>query len=171
MAIQNGEFREDLYYRLAVFPLELPPLRERSDDITRLAEEFSIRFAQQIGKTIAPLADGDTARLLAYSWPGNVRELQNVIERAVITSTNGMLNLNRALPESKLNTDPERHEHGHHIHTIEELQDIERKNMILALESVNWKVSGDTGAARLLGVNPSTLNSRMKALGIKRPPG
>lgn len=168
-AIQNGEFREDLYYRLAVFPLELPPLRERGNDIIRIAEEFSVRFAQQIGKAIDPLTDGDADRLLAYSWPGNVRELQNVIERAVITSTNGMLNLNRALPESEAADEMEGHKQERSIHTMEELQAIERRNMVLALESTNWKVSGDAGAAVLLGVNPSTLNSRMKALGIKRP--
>ena len=168
-AIQNGEFREDLYYRLAVFPLELPPLRERGNDIVRLASDFSSRHAQRIGKTIADLTDADIDRLMAYSWPGNVRELQNVIERALITSVNGSLNLDRALPESKGHITPDIHTGEIRIRTAVELQQIERENIMLALDSTNWKVAGDAGAARLLGVNASTLNSRMKALGIKRP--
>ena len=168
-AIQNGEFREDLYYRLAVFPLELPPLRERGEDIVRLATEFSRRHAQRIGKDIQAMSEADKSRLASYTWPGNVRELQNVIERAVITSINGTLNLDRALPESKIHTAPKIQSDNKQILTVDELHRIERENIIHALQSTNWKVAGDKGAAKLLGVNASTLNSRIKALGIRRP--
>ena len=99
-SVREGKFREDLFYRLNVFPLRVPPLRERGDDVVRLASAFARRFAAKMGRTIAPLT-ADCARLLtSYSWPGNVRELQNVIERAVITATDGRLNLDRALPEA-----------------------------------------------------------------------
>ncbi|HSF66860.1 MAG TPA: sigma 54-interacting transcriptional regulator, partial [Nitrospiraceae bacterium] len=98
-SVREGKFREDLFYRLNVFPLRLPPLRERGDDVVRLASVFAQRFAGRMGRTIAPLTADSAHRLKNYSWPGNVRELQNVIERAVITATNGRLNLDRSLPE------------------------------------------------------------------------
>ena len=96
----RGTFREDLFYRLNVFPLRLPPLRERGDDVVRLASAFTRRFAAKMGRTIAPLTADSERLLTSYSWPGNVRELQNVIERAVITAIDGRLNLERALPEA-----------------------------------------------------------------------
>ena len=99
-SVREGQFREDLFYRLNVFPLRLPPLRERGDDVVRLASAFARRFATKMGRTIAPLTADYARRLKGYSWPGNVRELQNVIERAVITATDGQLNLDRALPEA-----------------------------------------------------------------------
>jgi formate hydrogenlyase transcriptional activator len=168
-AIKNGKFREDLYYRLAVFPIEMPPLREREDDIVALASEFSQRHAQRIGKRIAPLSGADARRLTTYPWPGNVRELQNVIERAVITSVDGSMNLDRALPESVTRESLRSQTTHPQVRTAYEVQEIERENIILALTASNWKVAGDKGAAKLLGVNASTLSSRMKALGIKRP--
>ncbi len=168
-AIQNGEFREDLYYRLAVFPLEMPPLRERGEDIVRLATAFCTRYAQSIGKEIGPISEGDKRRLRAYAWPGNVRELQNVVERAVITSNDGVLNLNRALPESSGSGSMHVETGTTHVRTADEIQEIERNNIFLALESSGWKVAGKNGAATLLGVHASTLSSRMKSLGIKRP--
>jgi PAS domain S-box-containing protein len=171
--VQEGKFREDLYYRLNVFPINVPPLRERSDDVALLASAFTEKFAKRMGRPIAQLSPEDIQRLKVYDWPGNIRELQNVIERAVITSRDGRLNLDRALPETAKTavigipdspeTSPER------IRTAQELQEIERKNIILALDAAGWKVSGEKGAAKLLGVPPSTLSSRMKALSIKRP--
>ena len=168
-AVQSGEFREDLYYRLAVFPIEMPPLRERDGDIVRLATAFAMRHAHRISKAIDALSDSDARRLMNYSWPGNVRELQNVIERAVITSVGGRLNFDRALPESKAAVSRVDQTPVRQVRTAHEMQQVERENIILALQSSDWKVAGDQGAAKLLGVNASTLSSRIKSLGIKRP--
>ena len=171
-AVQEGKFRQDLYYRLNVFPIHVPPLRERGDDVARLAAAFAQRFASQLGRTIVPLTSDCVRRLQAYAWPGNVRELQNVIERAVITASNGRLNLDRALPEappSPLAATEAATVASGAIQTATELEQLERANIIRALQSADWKVSGDKGAARLLGMNASTLSSRMKALGIAKP--
>ena len=170
-AVKQGTFREDLYYRLNVFPVRLPPLRERGDDVVRLASAFAQRFAAKMGRTLAPLATDDARRLQAYSWPGNVRELQNVIERAVITSTDGRLNLARALPEpttpASLASGTSEPTSGT-IRTAKELEELERNNILRALDAAKWKVSGEQGAAKLLGLNASTLSSRMKALKIQK---
>jgi PAS domain S-box-containing protein len=169
---QEGKFREDLYYRLNVFPIHLPPLRERGEDVVMLANSFVQHFAQRMGRSVAPLTPDSLKRLTAYHWPGNVRELQNVIERAVITAQNGQLNLDRAFPDvdEKLSSPLEsvKQEAGPCIRTIREVEDFERQNLLLALEQSGWKVSGEKGAAKLLGINSSTLASRMKALGITR---
>jgi PAS domain S-box-containing protein len=173
-ARKSGTFREDLYYRLNVFPIRVPPLRERGDDVVLLAAACARRFAERLGRRLEPLTDADRRRLKAYPWPGNVRELQNVIERAVITARDGRLNLEQALPEAF---------HGatatgaggaagteEAIYTIREMEQLERANLVRALEACNWKVAGPQGAARRLGMKSSTLSSRMKALGVKRPP-
>ncbi|MDH4084766.1 MAG: Fis family transcriptional regulator, partial [Nitrospira sp.] len=124
-------------------------------------------------RSIAPLTEDGARRLKAYSWPGNVRELQNVIERAVITSTDGRLNFERALPEP---TAPASLVNGTSepatgtIRTAKELEELERNNILRALDAAKWKVSGEHGAAKLLGLNASTLSSRMKALKIHKPP-
>ena len=169
-SVAEGKFREDLYYRLSVFPITLPPLRERGDDLVLLAGEFARQFAGRMGRALAPLSAAMAARLRAYSWPGNVRELQNVIERAVITARDGQLNLDRALPAVDL---PEvvvpAATDAVALLTVEDLARLERENLLRALERTGWQVAGDTGAARLLGVAPSTLTSRMKALGVRRP--
>ena len=171
-AVKQGTFREDLYYRLNVFPVRLPPLRDRGDDVVRLASAFAQQFAAKMGRTLGPLATDDARRLQAYSWPGNVRELQNVIERAVITSTDGRLNLERALPEptvpAPLASGTSEPPTGT-IRTAKELEELERTNILRALEATKWKVSGELGAAKLLGLNASTLSSRMKALKIHKP--
>jgi transcriptional regulator with GAF, ATPase, and Fis domain len=174
--IREGRFREDLYYRLNVFPISVPPLRERGEDVVILASEFAARFAQRMGKRIEPLSHEIKRRLKAYSWPGNVRELQNVIERAVITSRNGSINLDRALPEIAQEVAHETvsamdgaMQPPMRILPISELQQLERENILRALESSNWRVAGKDGAAIMLGINPSTLNSRIRALGIQRP--
>jgi PAS domain S-box-containing protein len=168
--VAEGRFREDLYYRLAVFPIRLPPLRERDDDVVLLASELAARFGRDMGREIAPLDEAAKQRLRAYPWPGNVRELQNVIERAVITAEGGRLNLDRALPEAGAAVRSiERPRDDERILTVGELQELERANVVRALEACDWKVSGRDGAAAKLGMNPSTLTSRIKALGIRRP--
>jgi PAS domain S-box-containing protein len=168
-AVAEGKFREDLYYRLSVFPLTLPALRERGDDIVLLAEEFARQFARRMGRRVEPLSAAMAARLRAYDWPGNVRELQNVIERAVIMGRDGRLNLERALPAA---SEPEPREASFsgaaELLTSGDLERLERANLRRALETAGWKVAGEAGAARLLGVAPSTLTSRMKALGVRR---
>ena len=170
-ATKEGKFREDLYYRLNVFPIELPPLRERGDDISLLASTFANKFAQRMGRLIEPLSEACMGRLRAYGWPGNVRELQNVIERAVITSRDGRLNLDRALPESGKVTATEAvstEDTANRVRTAKEFEELERANVIAALEATSWRVAGNGGAAQLLGMKPTTLSSRMKALGIER---
>jgi PAS domain S-box-containing protein len=172
-AVREGKFREDLYYRLNVFPIFVPPLRERGEDIVLLASTFVKRFAQRMGRAITPVSPEDIRRLQGYSWPGNVRELQNLIERAVITARGGRMNLDRALPETSGPTaaeTPDSPEHpAERIWTAKEVDGLERQNIVRALEASGWRVAGERGAARLLGMNASTLASRMKALGIKRP--
>ena len=171
-ATQEGKFREDLYYRLNVFPIEVPPLRERGDDIGLLASTFANKFSKRMGRSIELLSEDCARRLKAYSWPGNVRELQNVIERAVITARDGRLNLDRALPESSKEMIAEAAlsaETSKRVRTAKELEELERANVVAALEATGWRVAGETGAAQLLGMKPTTLSSRIKALGIERP--
>jgi PAS domain S-box-containing protein len=170
--VRRGAFREDLYYRLNVFPIQLPPLRDRGDDIVLLADAFAERCARRLGRPGAPLSEDDRRRLLAYEWPGNVRELANVIERAILTGRDGCLNLDRALPDTGARLRPERAPSASGaapVRTARELEELERANLLRALEATAWKVAGADGAAALLGLSPSTLNSRMKALGLKRP--
>jgi PAS domain S-box-containing protein len=170
-ATRQGKFREDLYYRLNVFPIELPPLRERGDDIGLLAANFAAKFSHRIGRSIDSLSEDCIRRLKAYSWPGNVRELQNVIERAVITARDGRLNLDRALPEIAGEMIAEvalSAETPKRVRTAKELEELERANLLAALEATGWRVAGENGAAQLLGMKPTTLSSRMKALAIER---
>jgi PAS domain S-box-containing protein len=180
--VEAGAFRRDLLYRLNVFPIHAPPLRERGDDVVLLAEAFARRLAAERGRSVRPLAESARARLKAYGWPGNVRELENVIERAFITSTDGRtLNLERALPEAGGRTEPqgaggaaarlgaEPAGGGSRVFTAKEMEELERTNLIRALERSAWKVSGAGGAAEALGLSPSTLASRMKSLGVARP--
>jgi PAS domain S-box-containing protein len=165
---REGAFRTDLLYRLNVFPLHLPPLRERGEDVVLLAETFARGFATKRGQKAAALSPDDKARLRRYDWPGNVRELQNVIERALITSKDGRtLNLDRALPEAAAPVAAPAPDGR--VLTVTEIEDLERKNIARALETAGWRVSGAGGAARLLGLNPNTLASRMKKLGIRKP--
>ena len=172
--LRAGQFREDLFYRLNVYPIKLPPLRERPDDIGMLATAFARNFARRMGRRLVPLSDDCVRRLQAYNWPGNVRELQNIIERAVITSRDGHLNLDRALPESvnaaaaALGPVVADKPTAQHVRTAKELEELERSNIIAALKAAEWRVAGEKGAAQLLGVKPTTLSSRMKALNIER---
>jgi transcriptional regulator with GAF, ATPase, and Fis domain len=172
-AVQRGEFREDLYYRLNVFSIQIPPLRERGADIVILAERFIAAAERRIGRRLAPLTSASRERLLRYPWPGNVRELQNVIERAAITAVDGRLNFERALPvqehaapSRKRAAEPEPTDDR--VLTEAELRVLERDNIARALARTEGKVSGSGGAAQMLGMNPSTLASRIRALGLAR---
>jgi PAS domain S-box-containing protein len=169
-AVHEGRFREDLYYRLNVVPIEVPPLRERGDDVGILAAAFAARVAKRVGRRVEPLSADDVARLRAYAWPGNVRELQNVIERAVITSADGRLDLARFLPMHTSSAAPpaatDRARGA--IRTVRDLEALERESIAAALAAAGGRVAGAHGAAERLGTKPSTLRSRMKALGIDR---
>ncbi|MBM9604446.1 sigma-54 interaction domain-containing protein [Desulfopila inferna] len=173
LAVRQATFRTDLYYRLNVFPVTIPPLRMRTDDIGPLAAHFVEKYAALMAKHIIPIPAGLVERLKQYDWPGNVRELQNVIERGVITARHGLLNLDYALPQTIAGVDSVRSESlpssEGKIMPMSEFQQLERKNLMLALQQTQWRVAGKDGAARLLGLPPSTLQSRMKALGIRRP--
>ena len=169
--VGKGAFREDLFYRLNVFPIHIPPLRERGEDVVLLANSFVQHFSQRMGRPTVPLSPEAIRRLTGYHWPGNVRELQNVIERAVITTKTGQLNLDRALSDNEETPSSSTRDAApapSTIQTIQELQQLERQNILLALKQTQGKVSGEKGAAKLLGINSSTLTSRMKALGISR---
>jgi transcriptional regulator with GAF, ATPase, and Fis domain len=169
---REGKFREDLFYRLNVFPLRVPPLRERGGDVALLARAFAERFARRMGRRIELLHPDDFRRLQDYPWPGNVRELQNVIERAIIFSSGTRLDLNRAMPETATPAPPPvaRNDGGEErILNAKELESLERVNIERALSACGGKIAGENGAACRLGLPPSTLTSRMKALGIQRP--
>jgi PAS domain S-box-containing protein len=171
--VRDGTFREDLYYRLNVFPIRLPPLRDRGDDVAELARAFMDRFCRRMSKKLAPLSESTLSRLSTYSWPGNVRELASVMERGVILSTDGIFDVERALLDTapRASAPPSSPaEIGARVLSVLELEAFERANMLRALDASGWKVAGEQGAASLLGMNPSTLNSRMRALDIRRPP-
>ncbi len=168
-AVRDGGFREDLYYRLNVVPIEVPPLRQRADDVVVLAAAFAARVGKRMGRRVEPLSADDIGRLQAYAWPGNVRELQNVIERAVITSADGRLDLARFLETGPAAARPATTDRARPaIRTVLDLEQIERESIVAALEAAGWRVAGSNGAAERLGTKPSTLRSRMKALGIGR---
>ena len=172
-AVQQGTFRTDLYYRLNVFPITIPPLRERKGDIILLANHFVGKYASRMGKKIAPISAEIEEYLNSYFWPGNVRELQNVIERGVITARDGRLNLQYAFPAKEPALQDKAVECSiaplGNILTTREMRRIERDNLLRALDQAHWRVAGEHGAARLLDMPASTLQSRMKALAIKRP--
>lgn len=168
---EAGRFRQDLYYRLSVFPVESPSLRKRKEDIPLLADHFLQLASRRIGRTKAPLTMAAVQRLQRYDWPGNVRELQHVIERAVITSIGGRLNID--LPDQTANepvaSAPEA-EKSMAVRTDAEIRQLEKENLLTALRATGGKVSGPGGAAELLGVKPTTLASRLKKLEIEFPP-
>jgi len=170
--VREGRFRTDLFYRLNVFPITVPPLKQRGDDIRLLAGHFAAGFAARMGREILPLSVECIERLKAYDWPGNVRELQNVIERGVITARQGRINLQYALPQSVDDVPretPPHEKNGRSIKTVRQMQELERHNILLALEASQWRVAGEKGAAKRLGMPASTLQSRMKVLNIHRP--
>jgi PAS domain S-box-containing protein len=169
--VKAGKFREDLFYRLHVFPIAVPPLRDRGSDVELLARRFIERYCARIGRPPLELTADCLRRLRSYHWPGNVRELENVIERAVIIARDARLPLRDVLPVHSVQPDRRRtHAATEPVpHTKEELRRLERETLIRALEQANWKVAGAQGAAQKLGIPASTLSSRMKALSIQRP--
>ena len=180
-AVFEGALREDLYYRLSVFPLRVPPLRERTEDIPLLVHYFVGRHATRIGRRISRVPKAAMERLVAYPWPGNVRELENVIERAVILSPGPDLEIAaEGLPAPLERADdsdqpPQTHElrqvrvsGGAPIDSTQTLEEIDRTHIVEVLQRTGWKIDGTDGAARLLKLHPSTLRSRIKRLGIRR---
>jgi transcriptional regulator with GAF, ATPase, and Fis domain len=157
-AVQQGKFREDLYYRIHVFPIQVPPLRERPDDIPILVWAFVDQLSLELGKKIESISRKSMEDLLDYSWPGNVRELRNTIERAMIISNSPKLHIE--LPKMNSSTvSPE----------VMTLREIEIKHIRRVLEEAAWKIRGKRGAAQILGMKPTTLETRMTKLGILRP--
>jgi transcriptional regulator with GAF, ATPase, and Fis domain len=155
--VKAGRFRKDLYYRLNVFPIAIPPLREHPEDIPLLVWAFVEKAQKRIGKEIEAISKKTMEALQSYSWPGNVRELNNVIEHAMILSKDKSLRVHLPMPGS-LETD-----------ATQDLQDMERRHILAVLEKTGWRLSGDGGAAEVLGLKRTTLHEKMKKLGIKRP--
>jgi transcriptional regulator with GAF, ATPase, and Fis domain len=171
-----GRFREDLFYRLNVFPVQVPPLRERLDDIPLLAKHFVDLSTRELKCAKPRLTQAAVSKLQNYDWPGNVRELRNVIERAVILARGKVLEFDlpitgQAAPaaRAKAQSDSSAGKSQHKFLSKPELQRIERDNLLLALEAANWKIKGPDGAAELFGIKPSTLLAKMKKWDLKKP--
>jgi len=159
-AIAKGTFREDLYYRLNVFPITIPSLRERKEDIPLLTRHFLLKYNTQFGKKIEAITERVIDSLMNYSWPGNVRELENVIERSVIISPGSKLEIGDAIPKTSFDNSEE---------SVTTLADNEKTHILKILKLTNWRISGEKGAAKILNINRTTLEARMKKLGIERP--
>jgi transcriptional regulator with GAF, ATPase, and Fis domain len=155
--ITDGVFREDLFYRLNVFPVEVPPLRERGEDIPRLVWRFVAEFSAAFGKRIESIAPESMAALERHTWPGNIRELRNVVERAMIMATGPRLTIAVPTPIVSAGTQSAR------------LDEVERGHIRGVLESTGWRIRGVSGAAEVLGLKPTTLETRMLKLGLTRP--
>jgi transcriptional regulator with GAF, ATPase, and Fis domain len=171
-AVQQGRFRSDLFYRLNVFPLKVPPLRERTADIAQLVMFFLGRYSKKLGRQIDSVSQETMERLLSYSWPGNVRELQNIIERGVVVSTGSVLTLGPDFVPASLQTVRTATPVPTTVGARDErlaLQDVERQHILAVLIESRWIIEGEKGAARILKLHPNTLRSRMKKLGIVRP--
>jgi transcriptional regulator with GAF, ATPase, and Fis domain len=161
--IAAGRFRADLFYRLNVYPITIPPLRNRKDDIPLLIQYFVPRIASPLGKTVDKIPPHVMDQLTSYEWPGNVRELRNVLERAIITSQDRIL----ILPE-RIGSDATQSTEVNASNGFSTLEAIERQHIMRVLEATGWRISGPKGTAEILGLNPSTLRSRLKKLGIQR---
>ena len=162
-AIAKREFREDLFYRLNVFQIVAPPLRKRKEDIPLLVKHFVKKYEGKMGKKINNIPNKVIEALMRYDWPGNIRELENKIERALILTRGDTLHYGDWIPKigrgvHKGNGNP----------ALFKMEDVEREHIINILNNTNWMVSGEKGAAKILGLNPNTLYSRMKKLGIER---
>jgi transcriptional regulator with GAF, ATPase, and Fis domain len=165
-----GDFREDLFYRLSVFPIEVPPLRRRREDLLQLAQHFLEQTCSEFGREPFKLTKSQAAAIEAYDWPGNVRELKNVIERAVILSKGNTLRLDLSLPQGvreSLPTAGSATAEGQ-VLTEKQMRELQKQNLTAALRQANWRVSGKGGAAELLGIRPTTLADRIKSFGIRR---
>ena len=168
-AVEEGRFRSDLYYRLAVFPIVIPPLRERPEDIVPLARHFVSQYAKRAARAEPEVTREDAAILTAYAWPGNVRELANVIERALIFSVDDRLGVELAMPAPTSGMRAVTKRGDDEVRTLEQLRELERDNLVRALDAVGGQIAGRGGAAERLGVSPSTLRDRMRAFGIAAP--
>ena len=155
--VDQGTFREDLWYRVNVYPITMPPLRQRKEDIPLLVEHFANMYAKKFGKNIASVSPRTMEELQAHSWPGNIRELANVIERAVIHTHGTALQVVDHFKPAAVESVP-----------TETLEEVEREYIIRTLENTGWRIEGPHGAAKILGLNPSTLRTRMIKLGIQR---
>jgi len=159
-SLNSREFREDLFYRLNVFPIMSPPLRERKDDIPVLAHHFLNKYSIKIGKRVNLIDKSVIAKLQSYDWPGNVRELENVIERGIILTEGRSLQLDEGFDHAMIKTD---------TNGQKTLKQVEQEMIMVALEDTQWKIEGHNGAANRLGMPPSTLRERIKKYGIHRP--
>ncbi|PWL38424.1 hypothetical protein DKG77_09155 [Flagellimonas aquimarina] len=166
---KEGKFREDLFYRLNVFPINVPALKDRGNDVCLIAESMVKSFSEKLNKRVTALTKEHKKLFLEYEWPGNVRELQNLVERALIVSKNGEIDWADIIPSTDKEDLPQSQEKSNRVLTAEELVQMERENILKALRQTNWKISGDKGAAALLKLRPTTLTSKIKALGIVRP--
>lgn len=155
--MKAGRFRKDLYYRLNVFPIAIPPLRERPEDIPLMVAAFVRMLRKRMGKEFETISKKTMHVLQSYPWPGNVRELKNIIEHAMIMSKDNILVVR--LPDAGLSE----------TNVTQNLHEIERMHVVSVLEKVGWRLSGKGGAAEALGLKRTTLQARMKRLGIKRP--
>jgi transcriptional regulator with GAF, ATPase, and Fis domain len=163
-AIEKKEFREDLFYRLNVFPVSTPPLRERKEDIPLLVKHFIHKYESRMGKKIKDVSPKVIEALMNYDWPGNIRELENLIERALILTFGDTLEQGDWLPMAKATAT-----NGETAKLAQRtMEEVEKDHIISTLKQTNWKVSGEKGAAKILGLNATTLEARMKKLGIVR---
>ena len=166
--VSAGDFREDLYYRIYVFPIYLPPLRERKEDIPDLSEFFKNQMAAHIGKDIASLTPEVIEVLQAYHWPGNVRELEHAINRAVIVCSHSQIKVSDlGLYDSQI-AGADRDHNLDQDREVVPLEEFERHYILGVLKATNWRITGSKGAATLLKLPPSTLYGKIKKLGIKR---
>jgi PAS domain S-box-containing protein len=170
--VVDGQFREDLFYRLSVFPIDVPPLRKRPEDVLQLAQHFLEQTCNEFGRKLLKLTQSQAQVIQAYDWPGNVRELKNVIERAVILSKGNNLRLDMSLPEKAggiSGVENGRLPGEDQVLTEEQMRALQKQNLTAALRQTNWRVSGKDGAAELLGIKPTTLTDRLKSFGIRKP--
>jgi formate hydrogenlyase transcriptional activator len=176
-SVRKGDFRSDLFYRLNVFPIDMPPLRDRGSDIPQLAMFFLVRFSKKFGKDIQGIPRETLDRLISYSWPGNIRELQNVIERAAILSQRSVLELEDGLiptPALSASSTPGVgsaaviEAFGSPLTAASTLEGMERAHIIAVLNQTQGVVEGPRGAAKILGLHPNTLRHRLRKLGLKR---
>jgi transcriptional regulator with GAF, ATPase, and Fis domain len=169
-AMRDSEFREDLFYRLNVFPVTLPPLRERASDIPQLVQFFIQKYGPRVGRHMNSVDEATMQRLMDYQWPGNIRELENIVERSLILATSGVFTIEAQFLPAHV-----------HVPTVEasaqrdqgasagKLDSVQREHICTILQQSNWVLEGERGAARRLGMKPATLRHRMKRLGIYRP--
>lgn len=158
--VRRGRFRQDLYYRLNVYPITIPPLRQRKEDIPLLATFFVEQFARRLGKSFTAIHAESVRMMQEYDWPGNVRELKNVLERAVILCPGPIFRLPEKIEGRSADAAP---------HPLRTLEEVEREHILRTLAETRWRINGAQGAAAILGLHPSTLRARMQKLGIRRP--